>query len=144
MPLGAILKAVIRRIIALVVALALVSAAAATELCQIRCDVAGNSSVLHLHGQPSRDQQAGAHHAACHEEGDAPQRVSPLGDGCQHPAESTPSVVAARTSSPVMSLLATLVSVQAIEVEPAHSRVSARASARQTSLAIPLSLPLRV
>ena len=141
----AILDPVMNRLVALVVALAVVSAPIALEVCQIAC----LAKAMPLSMARAVDPHAGHHHkpadhASCHEHGGATPQLSPVSGLCDHGTDATPSLVAARNSDTVVSLLATVPPVDPITLFPARESVSPPESSRAGRLGIPLAIPLRV
>ena len=140
-----ILDPMMKRLFALVLALAVVSAPVALEVCQITCESKGaHASTLHAAEGHAAHHHTPGGHAACHEHGEVHQQLSPLDGPCDHGAEATPSLVAARTFDPAVSLLATLPTIDSISLVPTRDVVSVRHSAWLDRLAIPLAVPLRV
>jgi hypothetical protein len=134
-----------KRLFALVVALVVASAPVALEVCQITCESKGmEASMSHAaEGHPAHHHMP-AGHAACHEHGQASQQLSPLDGPCDHGAEATPSLVAARDFDTAVSLLAALPMIDSISLVPTGDFVSVRQPAWLHRLAIPLAVPLRV
>jgi len=134
----------VKRLVALVVALAVVSAPVALEVCQITCE-----SKAMAPSMPHAQSHAGHHHmpaghAACHEHGEVPQQLSPIDGPCDHGAETTPSLVAAKGFDPAVSLLAALPTIDSVSLVPAHHFATVRQSARLDRAAILLAVSLRV
>jgi len=145
MQVRAILDPMMKRLFALVLALAVVSAPVALEVCQITCESKGaHASTSHAaEGRAAHHHMPGGH-AACHEHGQLHQQLSPVDGPCDHGAETTPSLVAAKGFDPAVSLLAALPMIDSVSLVPAHQFASVRHSARLDRVAIPLAVPLRV
>src|SRR5215813_7006713 len=95
-----------KRLVALVLALAVVSAPVALEVCQITCESTGvHAWTPHVGEGHAALHHVAAGHAACRQHGEAPEHLSPLDAPCDHSAEATPSLAAARTFDPAVSLL---------------------------------------
>ena len=134
-----------KRLLSLVVALAVVSAPVALEVCQLTCESKGmQPSMPHVTHDHVAHHDTPADHAACHEHGGTPQHLFPVNGLCDHGTESTPSLVAARNIDTIVSLLATVLSVDSIGSVAAADRISVRESAWSQPLARPLAIPLRV
>src|SRR5262245_32513263 len=114
-----------KRLVALVLALVVVSAPVALEVCQIACESKGvHASTSHVAEAHAAHHHMPADHAACHEHGELPQLLSPLDGPCDHGSESTPSLVAARTFDPAVSLLAALPTIDSISLVPTRDFAS--------------------
>jgi hypothetical protein len=135
----------INRLLSLVVALAVVSAPVALEVCQITCESKGlQPSTLHTADGHAAHHHTAADHASCHEHNGARQQLSPVNGLCDHGTEAAPSLVAARSSSTGVSLLAAVPSIDSITLVRTRDFVSVRESAWSERLGIPLAIPLRV
>jgi len=140
-----ILDPMMKRLFALVCALAVMSAPVALEVCQITCESKG----IHPATSHGAEGHAAQHHmpeghAACHEHGERPQQLSPLDGPCDHGAEGTPSLVAARNVDTAVWLLAALPTIDSISLVRARDSVCVRQSTWLDRLEIPLAVPLRV
>jgi hypothetical protein len=134
----------INRLLALMVALAVVGAPVALEVCQITCESkATQPSMSHADRHAAHDHTP-ADHASCHEHSGPRQQLSPVNGLCDHGTETTPSLVAARSSYTGVSLLAAVPSIDFITLVRARDFVSVRESAWSDRLGIPLAIPLRV
>jgi len=132
----------VKRLFAVVVALAVVSAPVALEICQITCESKGM-----LPSTSQAEGHAGHHHmpadrASCHGHASASQ-LTPGSNPCDHGAEASPSLVAAKNSDAAV-WLAVLPSRGSMALVETRDFVSVRQSARPDRLAIPLAIPLRV
>jgi hypothetical protein len=132
------------RLVALVVALVVGSAPVALEVCQITCESGMESSMSHAAERHAAHQHLPASRAACHEHGEAPQQMCPLDGPCDHGAEATPSLLAARSFDTAVSLVAALPSIDTISLVPRGNFVSVGQAASSDRLEIPLAIPLRV
>jgi hypothetical protein len=134
-----------KRLFALVVALAVVSAPVALEVCQITCESKGAQPSM-PHG--AQDHLAHHHmpadHVACHEHDGITHQLSPVNGLCDHSADSTPSVLAARNTDTGVSLLATVPSIDSFGLVAPADRISVRESGWSQPLARPLAISLRV
>ena len=134
-----------KRLFALVVALAVTSAPVALEVCQVACESKGMQPSMPHGGQDHVAlHHAQADHAACHEHGGTPHQVSPVDGLCDHSAESTPRLVAARNTDTAVSLLATVPSIDSFGLVATPDRISVRESAGSQPVTRPLAIPLRV
>ena len=140
-----ILDPMMKRLFALVVALAVVSAPVALEVCQITCASKGiQPSMPHAAEGHAAHHHVPAHHGSCHEQRGTTHQLSPLSGPCDHGADATPSLVAARNSNRGVSLLAAVPPIDSIRLVPTRELISVRESAWSDRLGIPLAVPLRV
>ena len=139
-----ILDSMLKRLFALVVAVAVMSAPVALEVCQLTCESKGMQPSM-PHGAQDHvvRHHMPADHAACHEHSGR-QQMSPANGLCDHGADATPSLVAARNFDTTVSLLAALPSLDSIRLVPTRDVISVRDASRSDRLEIPLAVPLRV
>jgi hypothetical protein len=135
----------IKRLLVLMVGLAVVGAPVALEVCQITCESKGvQPSMSHTADGHAAHHHPQADHASCHEHSSARQQLSLVNGLCDHGTETTPSLVAARSSYIGVSLLAAVPSIDSITLVRTRDFVSVRESAWSDRLLIPLAIPLRV
>jgi hypothetical protein len=136
---------VTKRVLALMVALAVVSSPVALQVCQITCESRAT--------QPLRSDGAAGHaaqhhmpagHAACPEHAETQSQLPPVEGPCDHGAETTPNLVAARNFDHAVSLVATLPTIDPISFISTHVSLCARQPTWLDRLEIPLAIPLRL
>jgi len=132
-----------KRFFTLLVALAITSAPVALEICQISCESNGleRSSISHV-----VDVHAG-HHGhpmpAGHEHRGTQKQLSPASSLCDHDAQASPSLAAARNFNTFASILATAPATDTVERVRTGDLVLV-SSSPSDRLGIPLATPLRV
>ena len=131
-----------KRLFALVVALAVVSAPIALEVCQVRCESKGMDPST-SHAADGHDHTL-ADHPSCHEHSSVAPRLSPGSIPCDHGTDATPSLVAAKNSDAVGSLISVVPVSHFITTVETRAFLSVRESAWPDRLVIPLAIPLRV
>src|SRR4051794_32734175 len=126
------------------VALAVVSSPVALQVCQITCESRATQP-LKSH---AADGHAAHHHMppghAAPEHAETQSQLSPVQGPCDHGAEATRSLVAARNFDTAVSLVATLPTIDPVSFVSTHDSLCARQPAWSDRLEIPLAIPLRV
>jgi hypothetical protein len=141
---GGILDPVVKRLVALMVALAVVSGPVAAAVCQIACESKAVQPSTSRAGEGHAHHHMPAGHAGCSERAETQSQLSPVEGPCDHGAETTPGLVAARNVDTAVSLVATLPTIDPISFVSTHDSLCARQPAWLDRLEIPLATSLRV